>query len=159
GDGRTLLEVAPELNPDIILLDLFMPLLHGMEAGERLKKLLPNTKVIILTMSEDPEMAAKALRNWASGFVLKNSGREELKKALDEAMAGGVYVSSAFRSKLRDPVTTSKVGSETRKLTPRQREVLQLLAEGHSMKQAAGVLRVSARTIAFHKYNIMAALN
>ena len=157
GDGRALLEVAPQLQPDVILLDLFMPLLHGMEAGERLKKLVPDTKIVILTMSEDPDLAVRALQNWASGFVLKTAGREELKKALEEAMAGGVYVSSAFRSKLRDPLIL-EAGRTRAKLTSRQREVLQLLAEGHSMKQAAGVLHVSARTIAFHKYNMMAAL-
>jgi DNA-binding NarL/FixJ family response regulator len=158
GDGRTLLEVAPEVQPDVVLLDLSIPLLHGMEAGDRLKKLLPETKIIVLTMSDDPGVAAEALRTWASGFVLKNAGTEELARALKEAVAGGAYVSSALRAKLHDPMIRGMVGPDTQRLTPRQREVLQLLAEGHSMKQAADLLHVSARTIAFHKYKIMAAL-
>jgi DNA-binding NarL/FixJ family response regulator len=157
-DGRTLVDIAPELRPDIILLDLSMPLLSGMDAGERLKKLLPETKIVILTMTEDPETVAAALRSWASGFVLKNSGKEELISALQEALAGGVYVCSALRPKVRDLIAGGASRPQIRKLTPRQREVLQLLAEGLSMKQAAGVLHVSTRTIAFHKYNMMAAL-
>jgi DNA-binding NarL/FixJ family response regulator len=157
-DGRSLLEIAPQLNPDLVLLDLSMPLMNGRQAGERLKKILPKTKVIVLTMSEDPDVAAEVLRSWASGFLPKKSAATELVKAIGEVLRGKQYVASPMRSKLRDALTHGRLRDRTTTLTPRQREVLQLLAEGCTMKEAANALHVTARTIAFHKYKIMEGL-
>src|SRR5271154_6951193 len=91
-DGRSLLSAAVELKPDIVLLDLNMPLLNGLDAGQQLKKLLPKTKLIVLTMNEDPEVASRALRHWSSGYLLKKSAGIELKKAINEVLAGRTYV-------------------------------------------------------------------
>jgi len=154
GDGRALLEKAVQLQPDVILLDLSMPILNGFEAGQRLRKLVPRTKVIVLTMTEDAEVAGDVLRSWASGFLLKKSASIELVTAIQEVLKGKTFVTSQMKQNLlesfvRDPQ------QKARSLTPRQREVLQLLAEGRTMKEAADILNVTARTVAFHKYKIM----
>jgi DNA-binding NarL/FixJ family response regulator len=153
-DGRALLEKAIHLQPDVVLLDLSMPILNGFEAGERLKKLMPRAKLIVLTMTEDAEVAADVLHSWASGFLLKKSASSELVKAIHEVLRGKTFVTSHLAQNLldkfvRDPQQRAK------SLTPRQREVLQLLAEGRTMKEAADLLNVTARTVAFHKYKIM----
>jgi DNA-binding NarL/FixJ family response regulator len=154
-DGRALLEKAMQLKPDVILLDLSMPVLNGFEAGARLKKMLPQTKLIVLTMNEDSEVAADVLRRWASGFVLKKSASAELVQAIQQALRGGSYVTSHMTQSLLDRFVREADSQKSRTLTPRQREVLQLLAEGRTMKEAADVLQVTARTVAFHKYKIM----
>jgi len=153
-DGRALLEKAVQVQPDVVLLDLSMPILNGFEAGERLKKLVPRAKLIVLTMTEDAEVAADVLRSWASGFLLKKSASAELVKAIQEVLRGKTFVTTYLAQNLldkfvRDPQQRAKT------LTPRQREVLQLLAEGRTMKEAADVLNVTPRTVAFHKYKIM----
>jgi len=153
-DGRALLEKAVQVQPDVVLLDLSMPILDGFEAGQRLKKLVPRAKLIVLTMTEDAEVAADVLRSWASGFLLKKSASAELVKAIQEVLRGKTFVTTYLSQNLlnrfaRDPQQRAKT------LTPRQREVLQLLAEGRTMKEAADVLNVTARTVAFHKYKIM----
>jgi DNA-binding NarL/FixJ family response regulator len=142
-----------------VLLDLPVPLVDGMEAGERLKKLLPNTKIIVVTMSEDPAVAADLLRNWATGFVLKKSAARELITAVRDVMRGKTYVTSRMRSKVLEAYSRSGSPTRRKSLTPRQREVLQLLAEGHTMKEAAIILHVTPRTVAFHKYRIMEDLS
>ncbi len=154
-NGRDLLEVAPKLKPDVVLLDLGMPLLNGQDAGERLKGLLPKAKVIVLTMNEDSEIAAAALEKWASGFLLKNSAGTELIHAIKEVLKGKSYVTPRIAQKLFDRFVRDPRTEHTKHLTSRQREVLQLLAEGRTMKEAADVLHVTPRTIAFHKYKIM----
>ena len=153
-DGRALLEKSVELQPDVILLDLSMPILNGFEAGERLKKLVPRAKLIVLTMTEDAEVAADVLRSWASAYLLKRSASAELVRAIQDVLRGKTFVASHLAQNLldkfvRDPQQRAKT------LTPRQREVLQLLAEGRTMKEAADVLNVTPRTVAFHKYKIM----
>lgn len=153
-DGRALLEKAAQLQPDVILLDLSMPILNGFEAGERLKKLVPRAKLIVLTMTEDTEVAADLLRSWASGFLLKKSASSELVKGIQEVLKGNTFVTTQMTQSLldkfvRDPQQKARI------LTPRQREVLQLLAEGRTMKEAADILNVTPRTVAFHKYKIM----
>ena len=153
-DGRALLEKAVQVQPDVVLLDLSMPILDGFEAGQRLKKLVPRAKLIVLTMTEDAEVAADVLRSWASGFLLKKSASAELVKAIQEVLRGKTFVTTYLSQNLlnrfaRDPQQRAKT------LTPRQREVLQLLAEGRTMKEAADVLNVTARTVAFHKSKIM----
>lgn len=154
-DGRTLLEVAPGLQPDVVLLDLRMPSLNGLEAGRRLKELLPSTKIIVLTMSEDPTIAAEALQSWASGFLLKKSASTELVHAIREVLKGQRYVTPQMTQPLMDEFVKAPRATHGKSLTPRQREVLQLLAEGCTMKEAADLLHLTPRTVAFHKYKIM----
>jgi DNA-binding NarL/FixJ family response regulator len=154
-NGRDLLANAPDLRPDLVIVDLGLPLLNGMAAGRELKKLLPRTRILVVTVNEDSAVAHEALREWASGYLLKKSAAAELTYAIREILSGKTYVAPSVAKKLtedfiRDPVTRTK-GS----LTPRQREVLQLLAEGRTMKEAANVLNLTTRTVAFHKYRIM----
>lgn len=154
-DGRSLLSEAKQLKPDLVLLDLSMPLLNGLDAGRELKKSLPKTKLIVLTMNEDPDVASEALRNWASGYLLKKSAGGELKEAIGEVLQGHSYVTPKIAQKLMDEFIRDPRHDRSKELTQRQREVLQLLAEGRSMKEAATVLDIAVRTIAFHKYRIM----
>ena len=159
GDGHALLAAALELKPDVIVLDIAMPLLNGMVAGERLKQMIPEVKLIFLTVNEDPGFASEAMRIGASGYLLKSSAASELFHAIEVAREGKTYVTPMI---MQDMVTSLASGRQSNdasaKLTTRQREVLQLLAEGHSMKEAANILDLSPRTIAFHKYRIMEAL-
>ncbi len=154
-NGRALLEDAPKLCPDIVVLDLGMPLLNGLDAGERLKESIPEAKVIVLTVNEDPEVAREALHRWASGFLLKKSAGSELIKAIRDVLKGKSYVTKFMTQKLVDQFVRDPRVGRVKGLTPRQREVLQLLAEGRTMKEVADVLNVTARTVAFHKYRIM----
>jgi DNA-binding NarL/FixJ family response regulator len=155
GDGRALLRAAPELKPDVVLVDLNMPLLNGLDASKQLKQLLPKIKIIVLTMNEDPEIASATLGKWASGYLFKKSAGSELLKAVRDVLRGGRYVTPVLQEALDELASRNSPGDSARKLTPRQREVLQLLAEGHTMKQAAAILHVTTRTVAFHKYRIM----
>lgn len=154
-DGRALLATAPECKPDVIVLDIGMPELSGIEAGGELKKLLPRTKLIVLTVNEDPEIAREALRHWASGYLLKKSAGSELVTAIREALRGRSYVTPSVARRLEDAFVRDPRADRKRELTVRQREVLKLLAEGRTMKQVAEVLHVTPRTVAFHKYRIM----
>jgi DNA-binding NarL/FixJ family response regulator len=156
-DGRTLLEEFSRLNPDVVLLDVAMPLLNGLDAGRQLKSQRRSVKLIYLTMNPDPYVAGEALRLGASGYVLKSSAAQELKQAIQEVLRGRSYITPL--------ITRDVVGSliEPRaarhELTVRQREVLQLLAEGKSMKEVAAILDLTPRTVAFHKYKMMEQLN
>jgi DNA-binding NarL/FixJ family response regulator len=155
-DGHALLEVAPKLRPDVIVLDIAMPLLNGLDAGRRVKEIVPGVKLVFLTMNEDPDLAVEAIRMGASGYLLKKSAASELFKAIQAALKGKSYVTPQIArgmetSFIRDP----EGHKHYQTLTPRQRQVVQLLAEGKSMKEAADVLNVATRTIAFHKYRIM----
>ena len=156
-DGRALLAAAEQLRPDIIILDIGMPLLNGLDAARQLKTAQPDVKLIFLTMNEDPALATEAFRAGACGYLLKTSGASELKKAIEAAMEGRSYVTSLMTQDLVKTFISGLQETENavKTITPRQREVLQLLAEGHTMKQAAGILGVTPRTIAFHKYQIM----
>ena len=158
-DGQALLEVATESKPDVIVLDIGMPLMNGLEAGKRIKKLLRAVRLVYLTMNTDLGVAEEAFRSGASGYLLKTSAATELVVAVREVLKGKKYLSPLVTS---DPesffldVRVSNTGRE--ELTNRQREVLQLLAEGRSMKEAAYTLHLTPRTIAFHKYQIMQRL-
>lgn len=155
-DGRQLLTVAPSQKPDVIVLDMAMPLLNGLEAGRQLKHLMPQTKLIYLTVNQDPDFAAEAFRIGASGYLLKNSAARELFHAIQEALQGRRYVTPLVNDKMEESfIQGSKPTLGAVELTPRQREVLQLLVEGYSMKQVADILKVTPRTVAFHKYRIM----
>jgi DNA-binding NarL/FixJ family response regulator len=159
GDGRALLELARELRPDVIVLDVAMPLLNGLNAARQLKQTMPDVKLIFLTVSEDHDVAAEAFRVGASGFLLKNSAASELLQAIREVHEGRSYVTPLATQGLVDSFLQksepSKGGAE---LSPRQREVLQLLAEGHTMKEIARLLHITPRTVAFHKYTMMETL-
>jgi DNA-binding NarL/FixJ family response regulator len=154
-DGRSLLTVAQQLKPDVIILDIGMPLLSGMDAGRELKRLVPRTKLIVLTMNEDPDIAREALRHWASAYLVKKSSGSELIKAVREVLKGKSYVTSRIAQRLMDEFVRDPRIGHTKELTPRQREVLHLLAEGRTMKETADLLHLTPRTIAFHKYRIM----
>jgi DNA-binding NarL/FixJ family response regulator len=154
-DGHALLKSVAELRPDVVILDLCMPLLNGFDAGKQIKEIHPDAKLIVLTVTEDADVASEALHSWASGYVLKKSAAAELVKAIREALKGKKYVSKHMEEKLLDKFVRDPRTNRTNVLTPRQREVLQLLAEGRTMKEAADILKVTPRTVAFHKYRIM----
>ena len=153
-DGKELLEVATKYYPDIILLDVQMPKLNGIDAAIKLKKILPGTKIIFLTSNSDPVLAAEAMSNGASGFLLKSSAGSELILAIEAALKGQSYITPAMTG-----AVISAAGSRSKaKLTPRQREVLQLLVNGLTMKAIAKELNVSPSTVAHHKYTMMDSL-
>ena len=152
GDGRALLKAAAELKPEVVVVDIAMPLLNGLDAGEQLKALHPHISVIYLTQNREPRMAAEAFRRKASGYFLKDSAASELTAAIREALEGRRYVSSS----IAEGMANAGLGPETRDaklrdLSPREREVLQLVAEGKSMKEVAAILDISPRTVEFHK--------
>lgn len=157
GDGRELIDLALELKPDVIIADIGMPRMNGLEAGQVIRKQLPSAKLVLLTMNQDTDYAAAAFRMGAHGYLLKNSAGSELTLCLKAVCAGRRYLTPkiadgsipdlllAHMNELADPAA----------LSHREREVLQLLAEGKSMKQAAAILHITPRTVAFHKYRIM----
>jgi len=158
-DGRALLAAAARLKPDVVVLDISMPLLNGLDAGRRLQETMPEVKLVFLTMNEDPDLVAEAFRIGGSAYLLKSSAASELFLAIQEACAGRAYVTPSVTlgmvASLQEPIRRRTID----RLTTRQREVLQLLAEGRTMKEAAAVLNVTARTVAFHKYRIMDELD
>lgn len=159
-DGRELIAKAKELSPDVIVADITMPSLNGIEAVEQLKKIGSNSKVVFLTMHHDVMYANRAFEAGASGFVLKHSAPEELLTAIREVLKGGTYVTPMIAAELMESYK-SGTGFQDKvfgKLTSRQREVLQLLAEGKSAKEVAKILHISTRTVEFHKYHIMEEL-
>jgi DNA-binding NarL/FixJ family response regulator len=159
-DGRSLLEKAPLLNPDVMIVDIGMPLLNGLEAGLRLKELIPGVKVIFLTMNEDPDLAMKAMRSGASGYLLKSSAVSELVHAIQMATKGKSYVTPRIATGMQKAfINDPRPKDREKTLTTRQREVVHLLAEGKSMKEVASLLNVTPRTVAFHKYRVMEELN
>src|ERR1700760_246457 len=157
-DGRELLVEAPKLEPDLIVLDIGMPALNGLDAAEQLKHFLPNVKFVFLTMKDDPNLAAAALNLGNVGYVLKHSMSSELLYAVSEVLQGKAYVTPRLRSE--DWVSQKlRARQFSKDLTPRQKEVLQLLAEGRPMKEVAQILNVSEKAVMFHKYRIMASFN
>jgi DNA-binding NarL/FixJ family response regulator len=159
-DGRQLLARATELNPDVIVADITMPLLNGIEAVLQLKKADVAAKIVFLTMHQDVTYAMKAFEMGASGFVLKHSAPSELVTAIREALAGRTYVTPLITKELMQAYQSRHVQQQdpAHELTPRQREALQLFAEGRSAKEVATVLKISPRTAEFHKASIMKLL-
>ena len=159
-DGRALLEAAERLKPDVIIMDISMPLLNGIEAARQLKKSVPQSKLVFLTMHGDVAYVKEALRVGASGYLVKRSAAAELVTALHEVLKGRTYITPLVTKDMMksflDP--TDEPDKLESRLTPRQREVLQLVAEGHSNKEIANILKVSTKTVEFHKYNLMQAL-
>ncbi|HEY7056248.1 MAG TPA: response regulator transcription factor [Vicinamibacterales bacterium] len=158
-DGRALVEAAEKLKPDLIVLDISMPLLNGLDAGRQIKQKLRHVKLVFVTMNEEPELAAEAFRAGASAYLLKRSAASELVTAIREVMHGRSYVTPLVTEGLVGSLLHSGEHKSGHELTARQREVLQLLAEGHSMKEVASLLKVTPRTVAFHKYQMMEQLH
>lgn len=159
-DGEELVEAAAALSPDIVILDINMPTMNGLTAGPRLKRIMPKVKLIYLTMHQDMETAGEAFRNGASGYVLKTSAASELIRAIREVLRGGNFVTpSLSEGMIGSFVQNFKKMRSERDLTLRQKEVLNLLVEGRSMKEVANVLNITPRTVAFHKYTMMEHLN
>jgi DNA-binding NarL/FixJ family response regulator len=158
-DGRMLVKLASETDPDVVVLDISMPQLNGIDAAAQLRRKLPKVKILFLTVSEDPDVAAEAIRSGASAFLLKSSAASELVSAIKLALAGKVYVTPLVtKGKPLGIFLSESTRPATDKLTARQREVLQLLAEGRLMKEAGDILNLTPRTVAFHKYAIMERL-
>src|SRR5271154_5529605 len=159
GDGRALLEAAEKLRPDVIVVDIAMPKLNGLDAAQNLKQKMPGVKLVFMTMNEDPYLVGEAFRVGGSAFLLKQAAAFELTDAIEVVLKGGTYVSPQASKGLseillRDP----KAREHTPEPTARQREVIQLLAEGRTMKEIADVLCITARTVAAHKYSAMEML-
>jgi DNA-binding NarL/FixJ family response regulator len=157
-DGRALLAAAQELKPDVVIADVSMPLMNGFDAAVKLKQLLPKIKIILLTMRDDPNLAAAALSMGPLGFVLKQSPPSELFTAIAEVLRGKSYVTPRLKPE-NWAVREARAHQLAKDLTPRQREVLQLLAEGRAIKEVGGILNVSKKTVMFHKYRIMKSYN
>jgi len=158
-NGRALLRLTCELKPDVVILDIAMPQLNGLDAGDQIRHLLPATKIVFLTMNMSPEVAAEAFRRGASGYIVKSSAAEELVRAIRRALRSESYMSSAITKETVDFLLRSGGSyTEEQRITPRQSEVLQLLAEGKSMKEIAGILNLQPGTVAFHKYKMMETL-
>ncbi|MDP1768891.1 MAG: response regulator transcription factor [Nitrospirota bacterium] len=162
-DGRALVEAAQQLRPDLILLDISMPLLNGLEAARKLRTLAPDCKLIFLTMHASPTYAAEAFQAGASGYLLKRSAASELGLAIASVLQGQHYLTPLLTKEVLASVLKPSTGERgkpvTGALTARQREVLQLVAEGHGTKEIATILSISVKTVEFHKSRIMQHLD
>jgi DNA-binding NarL/FixJ family response regulator len=160
GDGRALLDAALRLEPDVILLDLSMPLLNGIDAAQQLRRIIPGTKIVFLSMHGDPTYVTEAFRAGASGYVLKRASATELLQAIRTALRGQMYVSPMLAKGVLDPLLHQSASPSNAQaaLTLRQREVLQLVAEGRSLKEIASILCLSIKTVEFHKTRIVKQL-
>jgi len=154
-DGRALVAAVQDHRPDVVVLDLGMPLLNGLEAARQIKALDRTIKLVFVTMNEDPDVAAEAFRAGGSAYLLKRSAAAELIMAIRETLKHRSYVTPLVTEGMLGSLMHATADTPSRELTPRQREVLQLLAEGKSMKEVAAILNVTARTVAFHKYRMM----
>ena len=159
GDGRSLLRSAAKLLPDLIVMDIAMPELNGLDAARQLKSTMPKVKLIFMTMNEDPYLVGEAFRIGASAFLHKQGAALELIDSVEQVLRGKSYVAASataglMKISLQAPHTRDHIPQPT----PRQREVIQLLAEGHSMKEVASTLKITKRTVAAHKYAVMEQL-
>jgi DNA-binding NarL/FixJ family response regulator len=157
-DGRALVEAVKKLRPDVVVLDLAMPLLNGLDAARQIRQIDPSVRLVFVTMNEDPDLAAEAFRAGGAAYLLKRSAGSELLTAIREAMKRRSYVTPLVTEGMLGSLMHSGNETPSRQLTARQREVLQLLAEGKSMKEVASILKVTPRTVAFHKYRMMEQL-
>jgi DNA-binding NarL/FixJ family response regulator len=158
-DGRALVCAAGELRPDVVVLDIAMPILNGLDAGRQVKEMLPALKLVYLTMNPDADVAAEAFRRGASGYLLKTCAASDIVLAVRDVLRGKSYTSRALRDAIDSLRWQRKdLVNEEERLTDRQREVLQLLAEGKVMKEVGGILNMTPRTVAYHKYRMMEVL-
>jgi DNA-binding NarL/FixJ family response regulator len=159
GDGHALVRAAVELKPDLIVIDVWMPLLNGLDAGRQVKKLLPRVKLIYMTLTSDADVAAEAFEIGASGYLLKTCAAAEMVLAVHEVLRGKTYLSRAMSRHTIDALRWEhKKLIDVKRLSHRQREVLQLLAEGRVMKEVGFILNMSQQTANYHKYQIMKKL-
>jgi DNA-binding NarL/FixJ family response regulator len=158
-DGRELVAAARRLQPEVVVTDISMPVLNGIDALRELQRLVPAVRAVVVTMHADPHLAAEAVRAGAMGYVLKHSAGGELIQAVREVFAGRVYITPLIARELLASLATVGGAEAGPRLTSRQRQVLQLVAEGNTMKQVAAVLSVSRRTAEAHKYQIMELLD
>ena len=157
-DGRALVDEAIRLRPEIIIADVGMPLLNGLDAARRIKERAPKIKFIFLTMRDDPNLAAAALELGPIAFVLKHSAGSELLQAIQQVLRGQSYLTPKLKA--NDWVETkARARQFSTEMTPRQKDIVQLLAEGRSMKEIAGLLQLSQKTVEFHKHHIMVSFN
>jgi DNA-binding NarL/FixJ family response regulator len=156
-DGRALVAAAKKLRPDVVVADITMPHLNGIDATAQLKKDNPSIKVVLLTMHQNPAYARRALDVGAHGFVVKHSAARELVMAVRAALKGQTFITPALTSEIQRQAKREGIADSNRVLTVRQREILQLVAEGRSAKEIGESLAISPRTVEFHKYNIMEA--
>ncbi len=154
-DGQTAVAEVARLKPDVVMLDVFMPLLNGLDAAMRIRESSPSTRIIFLTMCQDAGMANKALKVGALGFLVKTSAASELPEAIWSVLRGERHVTPSILEQMERGECEE---GQSPQLTSREREVIQLLAEGRPMKQVADLLKVSTRTVAFHKYGVMRKL-
>jgi DNA-binding NarL/FixJ family response regulator len=159
-NGRAMIQAAAELKPDAIVVDIAMPILNGLDAGQQVKELWPSIRLIYLTMNSSPEAAAEAFRRGGSGYLLKTCASSELLVAVREVLRGKSYLSRTLPKDTVDCLRweEKEMVDEQARLTARQREVLQLLAEGKVMKEVGSILHLETTTVAYHKYRIMEAL-
>lgn len=159
-NGRALVQAAGELKPDVIVLDIAMPVLNGLDAGQQAKEILPAVKLVYLTVNPDAEVAAEAFERGASAYLVKTCASDELVRAVREALRGHTYVSRPLSRHEIDCLRwqNTRLVREDDCLTRRQREVLQLLAEGKAAKEVGGILNMSTRTVCYHKYRMMKLL-
>ena len=153
-DGRALLDAALRLQPDLIVLDITMPLLNGIDAAVQIKKSLPGVKLLFVTMHVNPAYLEAVLNAGGTGYVLKSAAREELLEAINSVLNGRIYVTSSLSSEHLERFTDPSRAAATLRLTTREREILQLIAEGRAGKEIAFLLSISIRTVAFHRENI-----
>ncbi len=159
-DGRALVSAALDLKPSLVVCDISMPLLNGMEAAKIVKAQLPAVMFVFLTMDQDPDLAAAAFRMGGRGYLLKNSDLDELPRCLEAVRSGRRYLTPLIAGgRIPDLLLEAGDLPSLDALSPREREVLQLLAEGHSMVEIAGMLEITPRTVAFHKYRLMDRLH
>jgi len=159
-DGRALVRAACKLKPDVAVVDIAMPILNGLDAGRQIKSMLPAVKLVYLTMTSDLEVASEAFRCGASGYLVKTCAAAEMVTAVRKVLRGGSYMSSALSRDTVDFLRRQdrELVEEGERLTVRQREVLQLLAEGKVMKEVGSILNMTTRTVAYHKYRMMEVL-
>ena len=155
GDGHSLLRAVQTLRPDVVLLDLFMPYMDGLEAGQKLKSSYPGVKIIVLSVCDNAKTAAGCLNSWASGYLLKKSMGTELVRAIKDVVRGIKYITPILGKEIAEVNLEGLRPAALQALTSRQRDVLRLLASGCTMKEAAAALHLATRTVAFHKYRIM----
>lgn len=153
-DGRALVDAALRLKPDLIILDITMPLLNGIDAAVQIKKSLPGVKLLFVTMHVNPAYLEAALNAGATGYVLKSAAREELLDAIKSVLNGRIYVTPTLSSEHLERFTDPSRAAATLRLSAREREILQLIAEGRAGKEIAFVLNISIKTVAFHRENI-----
>jgi DNA-binding NarL/FixJ family response regulator len=154
GDGRSLVKAAKEWNPDVIVTDITMPLLNGIDAARKIRKAQPKLKIVFLTMHPDIGYATEALALGSCGYVLKSSAADELATAIQAVVRGETYISPKIAAPVLENLQKRAPGKANAELSPREREILQLIAEGRTFKEIAGMLSISPRTVEFHRNRI-----